>query len=207
MTSKLFDYDNPFFSFMSRVWDLMILNFLAVLFSLPVITAGASATALYYVTLKMAEDRESHIYKSFLKSFRDNLRQSTVIHVIMCVAGAILIIDYRFFVLGNQGLPAFFLMAVLFMALPLIYLFILLYVYAVQARFINPVFRTLSNAFMMSIRHLPSTILMIILNLIFFYVAWNYALWLCFWVLSGPIYLNSLILCRVFKKYMKQPDT
>lgn len=31
MASKLFDYDNPFFMFMSRIWDLMILNFLAVL--------------------------------------------------------------------------------------------------------------------------------------------------------------------------------
>ena len=26
MASKLFDYDNPFFMFMSRIWDLMILE-------------------------------------------------------------------------------------------------------------------------------------------------------------------------------------
>ena len=65
MASKLFDYDNPFFMFMSRIWDLMILNFLAVLLCLPVITAGASVTALYYITLKMAEDRESHISVSY----------------------------------------------------------------------------------------------------------------------------------------------
>ena len=81
MASKLFDYDNPFFMFMSRIWDLMILNFLAVLLCLPVITAGASVTALYYITLKMAEDRESHIYRSFLKAFRDNLVPVSYTHL------------------------------------------------------------------------------------------------------------------------------
>lgn len=102
MASKLFDYDNPFFMFMSRIWDLMILNFLAVLLCLPVITAGASVTALYYITLKMAEDRESHIYRSFLKAFRDNLVQSTAIHLIVTAAGAVLLLDFWYFVLGAE---------------------------------------------------------------------------------------------------------
>ena len=102
MASKLFDYDNPFFMFMSRIWDLMILNFLAVLLCLPVITAGASVTALYYITLKMAEDRESHIYRSFLKAFRDNLVQSTAIHLIVTAAGAVLL-DFWYFVLGGRA--------------------------------------------------------------------------------------------------------
>ena len=101
MASKLFDYDNPFFMFMSRIWDLMILNFLAVLLCLPVITAGASVTALYYITLKMAEDRESHIYRSFLKAFRDNLVQSTAIHLIVTAAGAVLLLYLRVF--GGAG--------------------------------------------------------------------------------------------------------
>ena len=103
MASKLFDYDNPFFMFMSRIWDLMILNFLAVLLCLPVITAGASVTALYYITLKMAEDRESHIYRSFLKAFRDNLVQSTAIHLIVTAAGAVLLLDFWYFVLGGRA--------------------------------------------------------------------------------------------------------
>lgn len=220
MASKLFDYDNPFFMFMSRIWDLMILNFLAVLLCLPVITAGASVTALYYITLKMAEDRESHIYRSFLKSFRDNLVQSTAIHLIVTAAGAVLLLDFWYFVLGGRapgasasdifsagifssGSPARFAAAALLLALMLLYLFITVYVYAIQARFVNTVFKTIINAFMMAVRHLPSTVLMIILNSVFFYTMFHYASWLGFWVLSGPVYLNSLLLCRIFKRYMQ----
>ena len=225
MASKLFDYDNPFFTLMSRIWDLMILNFLAVLFCIPVITAGASVTALYYVTLKMAEDRESHIYRSFLKAFKDNFFQSTAIQIILWLIGAVLAVDFWYVVLGGTGLPANpdaghagagfsisgifqtgspvrLAMAVIFLALLVIYLFTSLYVFAVQARFINPVLRTVSKAFMMSVRHLPSTVFMVILNAVFFYIAVNYASWLAFWALSGPLYLNSVLLSRVFKRYM-----
>lgn len=225
MASKLFDYDNPFFMLMSRVWDLMILNFLAVLFCLPVITAGASVTALYYVTLKMAEDRESHIYRSFLKAFKDNFFQSTAINIILWLIGAVLMADFWYVVLGGTGLPANpsaglagsgdalsgifstgspvrLAMAVIFLALLVMYMFTSLYVYAVQARFINPVHRTISNAFMMSVRHLPSTVLMVVLNAAFFYIEVNYASWLAFWAISGPLYMNSVLLCRVFKRYM-----
>ena len=40
---RLFDMDNKFFTFMSRVADLCILNVLCIIFCIPVITAGASA--------------------------------------------------------------------------------------------------------------------------------------------------------------------
>ncbi len=87
--------------------------------------------------------------------------------------------------------------------LMLLYLFITVYVYAIQARFVNTVFKTIINAFMMAVRHLPSTVLMIILNSVFFYIMFHYASWLGFWVLSGPVYLNSLLLSRIFKRYMR----
>ena len=93
--------------------------------------------------------------------------------------------------------------AALLLALMLLYLFITVYVYAIQARFVNTVFKTIINAFMMAVRHLPSTVLMIILNSVFFYIMFHYASWLGFWVLSGPVYLNSLLLCRIFKRYMR----
>lgn len=219
MASKLFDYDNPFFMLMSRIWDLMILNFLAAVLCLPVITAGASVTALYYVTLKMAEERESHIYRSFFNAFRENFWQSTSIHIIMGVSGAVLLLDWWYFVHGGQellaevsvtayagplssGSTSRLVVTVIFLTLLLIYLFTLLYVYAVQARFVNPIRRTISNAFIMAVRHLPSTILMAAMNAIFFYIALTYASWLSFWAISGPVYLNSLLICRIFKLYM-----
>ncbi len=75
--NRFFNMDNKFFVFMGRVADLLLLNFLCILCCIPVVTAGASITALYYVTLKMARDEESYIARSFFHSFKQNFKQAT----------------------------------------------------------------------------------------------------------------------------------
>ena len=67
---RIFDMDNKFFRFMSKVADLCILNIICVVCCIPVITAGASITAMYYVTLKMVRNEEAYIIRSFFKSFK-----------------------------------------------------------------------------------------------------------------------------------------
>ena len=48
--NRFFNMDNKFFVFMGRVADLLLLNVISILFSIQVVTAGTSKTALYYVT-------------------------------------------------------------------------------------------------------------------------------------------------------------
>ena len=54
--NRFFNMDNKFFVFMGRVADLLLLNFLGILCCIPIVTAGASITAMYYVTLKMVRN-------------------------------------------------------------------------------------------------------------------------------------------------------
>lgn len=51
---KLFNLDSPVMVFLSKVANLMILNVLTIICCIPIFTAGAAITALYYVTIKMA---------------------------------------------------------------------------------------------------------------------------------------------------------
>ena len=51
--SKIFDLDSPFMRVLNRVADLMILNLVTLICCLPVVTIGASLTAMHYVLLKM----------------------------------------------------------------------------------------------------------------------------------------------------------
>ena len=50
--NRLFSLDGKLFHILSRIADLILLNVLWLLSSLPIITIGASTTALYYVMLK-----------------------------------------------------------------------------------------------------------------------------------------------------------
>ena len=86
--AKLFDYNNIVWRFMGRVADLFFLTLLWAIGSLPLVTMGASTTALYYVALKMVKNQEGYIWKSFWKSYRENLKTAAGIWCIMLGMGA-----------------------------------------------------------------------------------------------------------------------
>ena len=68
--NQLFNYDNPIMQFISKIFDLIILNLFFLLFSIPIVTMGASLSALYYVCLKLLRGEEPYIWQNFFKAFR-----------------------------------------------------------------------------------------------------------------------------------------
>ena len=79
MFSGIFNYDNPVWRFIGKFFDVLILNVLWTVVSIPIFTAGAATTAVYYVLLKLVRDEEGSTVKSFFKSFKENFKQATVI--------------------------------------------------------------------------------------------------------------------------------
>lgn len=160
----LFNYDNPIWRFIGRIWDLFILNLLWIICSLPIITFGASTTAMYYCTLKISRDRDSGgMFAMFFHSFKENLLQATVIWIIMAVAGGVVIFDIRFFLVYALITNSILRTAVLAITsfLGLLWVFTFLYVFAIQAKFVNPIKKTLKLALFMSVRHLVRTVIIL----------------------------------------------
>ena len=93
---NLFNPDNKLFVFMGRVADLTILNLLCILCCLPVVTAGASISAMFYMTMKIVRNEDTYIIKGFFHSFKQNLKQGIIIHLIMVVLAVFLFIDIMF---------------------------------------------------------------------------------------------------------------
>lgn len=160
---RFFNMDNKFFSVMGRVADLIILNVIFLICCLPIVTIGASLTALHYVTLKMTRNEESYIVKSFFKSFKQNFKQATIINIIMLVIGAVLYFDLHI-VMGMSGSLSQVLY-IIFIAFGFLYLIVFLYIYPVLSKFYNSTKNTFRNAILMSIRHLPYTILMAVITI------------------------------------------
>ena len=159
-----FNYDNPVWRFVGRIWDLFILNLLWVICSIPIITFGAATTAMYYCTLKIAKDRDSGgMFRMFFHSFKDNIKQSTLIWIIMAVTGGILFFDIRFFSIYAPIQNTFIRMIIFTVTcfLMLLWLFIFLYVFPIQAKFINPINQTFKLALFMSIKHLIRTVIIL----------------------------------------------
>ena len=77
---KLFSPDSKFMRFMSVLGDLMLLNFIFLLCSVPVVTIGASITALYTVVFRMVREKDSRsVVVQFFRSFRQNFRRATLL--------------------------------------------------------------------------------------------------------------------------------
>ena len=91
--SRFFNPDNPIMEFIAKIFDLILLNLIFIFSCVPIITIGASTSALSYVTLKMVRNEEAYIVRSFFKSFKDNFKQATIINLIMIAVGAVLYLD------------------------------------------------------------------------------------------------------------------
>lgn len=209
---NFFNMDNKFFVFMGRVADLIILNLLCVVCCLPVITAGASITAMFYVTLKMVRNEESYIVRSFFKSFKENFKQATIINVIMLITGLMLYFDLSIVKDMDGGLyKALFCV---FVAFTFLYLLIFLYIYPVLSKFYNTIKNTFVNSFLMAIRHLPYTFLMLIISVVpvavfFIPSAQIQSIVLMLMVLMGfsvVAFINSRFLVKIFDNYMPKEE-
>ena len=161
MLSGLFNYDNPVWRFIGKFWDVLIVNVLWVVCSIPVVTIGASTTAMYYVTLRLVRDDDGYTFRSFFKSFKENFKQATIIWLIFFVVVALLAFDLYYFV--RLVSPSTFrtVMITAFLSMTFIWTAMFTYVFPLQARFYNPVKRTIFNSFFMSVRHVFSTIGMV----------------------------------------------
>lgn len=210
---RFFNMDNKFFVFMGKIADLCMLNLLCIICCIPIVTAGASLTALYYVTMKMVRNEEAYIFRSFFRSFKQNFKQATVINIIMLAAAALLYIDTN--IAGKMGQPAGKILGMIFAAFTLLYVMILLYVYPLLAKFYNSVKNTFKNAILMAIRHLPYTILMLLICacpiLILFIPSFQIQMSLIMLViLFGPAviaYGNSHFFVKIFDKYIPKELT
>ena len=155
---KFFNMDSPIMRFMTKVADIMILNLLFILTSLPVITIGAAWTSLYYVSMKLVRDEEGGIVRSFFQSFRMNFRQATVFWVGTVVVYAVLIADLLILAQIDSPYAAAMNMGVLIIGV--VILMILQYLFPLVAKFDASLKQTLKNACLMAVAHLPKTILM-----------------------------------------------
>ena len=70
--SGFFCVDGGLYRFLSKFWDLVKLNFMWFLFSLPIVTIGASTVAAYSVAMKMVDDEEGYVARSFVSAFRED---------------------------------------------------------------------------------------------------------------------------------------
>ncbi|HBA62455.1 MAG TPA: hypothetical protein DCZ20_01210 [Lachnospiraceae bacterium] len=209
--NRIFDLDNPVMRFLTRLFDLMALNLLFVLCSIPLITIGASLSALYSVTLKMVRNEETYVSKEFFKAFRMNFKQGTVLWIITVAAAVILYVDSQ--IVTQMNLTGFSFLRTALLCITIICFGIATYLYPLQARFINPIKQTLKNALLMCIAHLPYTVIFLAIDGIVYFVAtrtaYTFATTIfvcCIGGIAGIAYIQSVFFRKIFQRYEPESE-
>lgn len=203
MKMNLFSYKGLLSKFLYLVADIMLLHMLWLLCSIPIITMGASSTALYYSCMKRIRTDEGYITSNFFKSFKQNFKQSTIIWIVMLCVFALLFIDISISVQVGGLIGNIMLFTSGLLIIPVI--IVSIYIFPIQAKFQNSIFNNFKNAIFMSISALPLTIVLLIILMTFllltaFFVPFMGLMIICGAGLYG--YLTSSVFVQIFRKFL-----
>lgn len=198
---NLFSIESPLWNMTNKILHFLWLSILWFVCSLPIITIGASTTALYSVSLKYVRKEEGYLTSSFFQAFRENFKQSSVICLLFMVIGSALFLDFVVYFRSQETSLVSFILTTLFFSLCLVFILVNIYVYAILSKFDNTVTRTILNAFIMAVKHWPSSMMMLLLA---------FAVIVVGMLLFPPIllcapalitYVNSKMLGKIFLQY------
>lgn len=198
----IFAVDGKFARFLNCLGNLIVLNILTIICSIPIVTFGASMTALYTMTMRIVRKEEGNLFKGYFQAFKDNFKQATVIWLTGGGIMAFMAFDIWLLrsVSGSFGLVY---RALLFVII-LVFAMVLIHAFAVLARFENTTKNTVKNAVLFCVGRLPLAILMLAVTLIplalltvsyrFFSVDFLIGI-------AGPAYLTSVYFTDLFERY------
>jgi len=205
MFRQVFDPDNLFWRLISRGVDFVGLGLFWLLLCVPVVTIGPATSALYYTVVKVFRQRDNAGFTTLWNSFRANLKKGCIATLICLPVAALIVVSYAVMTAfrdqGGMG-------AVLFVAYWVVLLIpagVVCWLFPILARFETGVKDAFRTAFVLALRHLPSTFVVVLLNMqliVFTLERW----WPVLFVPVLCSLLCSLFQERIFLKYLNEED-
>lgn len=195
-------YDSPLMRLLSKAADLIWLNILCLLCSLPVFTIGASFTAMQTIFYRLLHNEDVYVTREYFASFARSFKQATLVWLIFLFIYAFLGFDYLFLIDDSDAF-GFFLKTVAAILLVIVFL-VSLYVFPILSRYENTTKETLKNACIIAISHPFRSIIMLLVFAfsIFVEIIMSFKLLpvLFAFCISVPFYFCSMVYMPIFDK-------
>ena len=155
-----FNWDNIVFQMLGKLVDCVWVSILWVICCIPVFTIGASTTAAMSVALKLADDEEGYIAKSYFEAYKANFKQGVPMGLIFLVAWYAVYLDFQLFgaVKNNPVILLIIGMVSVFLVI-----IAMIYSFPLLARYENTVVRTIRNSMDISRKYFGKTLILVIL--------------------------------------------
>lgn len=147
----------------NKAADIVIVNVLFLVTSIPVLTIGASCCSMHHVLYRMSKNEEGYVVKSYFKAFRENFKKATLLWLIMLPI--LLVMAWNVIaMISNYTIFPGWMVGIL----TVVYLFVcmvMMYVFPLQAHFENSIKNTIKNSVAVMLVNFPRSVLMVLVYL------------------------------------------
>lgn len=199
---KIFSPEGHLYAGMERIYQVLMLNIVFLISCLPLVTIGAAITAAYGTAYKLIYHKEGVLYRTYLSQFKRNFISATKMWLSLLgvlAFGGLSLPYFRFLIIGNQ--IAYYLVMILLT----FFILMSLYVFPLIARYENNLAAIVVNAMILSLKHLPISILVFLVTVGGLFAFPLYLPKLLFiWLFMGMgivFFINGKLLLKIFEHY------
>ncbi|MCU9615125.1 DUF624 domain-containing protein [Caldibacillus lycopersici] len=162
------NYHSPFWQRMEKLYYVILLNLLWILFSLPIITIGASTAALYHTTFNLVKGKDVQVFTDFYHAFKLNFVRNMVMGLFVICFGLLLMLVQGFYLqLATEISQVIYY---LYLFVTFLFILFLVNIFPVLGSFKGSFLEIARITLFLSIKYLPMSILMIIINFFILYL-------------------------------------
>ncbi|KRM13089.1 hypothetical protein FC15_GL000075 [Lapidilactobacillus concavus DSM 17758] len=176
---------------MTKLADVLIISVLWLAFSIPIITIGASTSAMISTVNKFILKKEGYLFKQFWKSFKSSFKQATAVTIFDLFVYSTLYLNTNS-IRNGQGNAILATFSEIFLVIVAIAATSLTpYVLSYIARFSDPLKIIIKNCYVLSLMNFWNTLIIFIVTLTFVGILWLVPIL----VLALPA-LVAILLCK-----------
>ncbi len=193
--------ESRLFRIVEKAVNLIKLNILWILFSLPLVTGGAALCALHVTAVRIAKDEEGYVLRDFLTVFRGKLRLSLRLWIPLLAAASILWLDDMFW----RNVEGSFAdsMRVLVCVLSGLWIILVTYLFPLAARMDTTAGAAYRNGILLLFKYLPQSFYLLFITVLFLAAELLWTPVFCVGVLAGGSLLaviHGKMLLWIFEK-------
>jgi uncharacterized membrane protein YesL len=151
--ASFFSADSALMRSLGTLADVMVLNLIFIATSLPVVTLGASLTALNFTAMRIATGECNSVAGDYFRSFRQNFRQATVVALVLAAIAAVLAAWYVVVTNLAFGAVAELILLAIWYVVAFNFAALLVFVFPYLASFEGSTREVLRNARLLSWKH------------------------------------------------------
>lgn len=202
---RFFHMDSPLMVFFNKAGELILLNICWLIGCIPIITIGTSTTALYYAIAKSVRKDTGYPVEEFFSAYKRNLKRGIAATLILMTLAFILYINRE--IAANTKEAVGITGVAVYDGIFLVAAGIMVYLFPVLSRFSFKLKEGFKLSFVMAVRYLPVTVLIVAATVLLF-TFWAYFLPMpLILVLPAAWYFAvSFFMEKALLRYMPKPE-